>query len=334
MINKNPLRFWMTTFVSLLLYSGMAYAFPSNLGIAFAKVSANVGHLDQTAGCLIIWSKGDLNSKKIYCRYQLNKDQDFLRDDDNGINLSKIKLYPSSHLGNFTTQVEYWLKKQYPKEHQEITSDEVIQIVMFMSNDSTNIKPDARFFGGQKPQTLLIYQLSEDLLKNEGHDQYQAQPEKAFAYLVHRSIQEKLQEETRLAKTEESSAMMSSTPTNSRTTNTKLTTVITLDEIQNGIKQQKIYLIISAISIIIFSIFVLALFWFLLEKYNELENKIGNLERYFSENFSQIRGDMIFELRKVSLQNRDDIQRELKNMHIVQEEFINSVKKNNNDSKN
>jgi len=332
MSNKKPVRVWMTTFITLLLYSGMASAFPSSLEIAFAKISANIGHLDQTAGCFIIWSKGDFSSQNIYCRYQLNKETDFLRDDDNGINLSKIKLYPSSHLGNLTTQVEYWLKKQYPQEHQKITSDEVIQIVMFMSNDSTKIKPDARFFGGKKPQILLIYQLYEDLLKNEGADQYQAQPKRAFAYLVHRAIQEKLQEEIRLAEAQESNVIMSNTLTNSPTT--KLTKVITLDEIQSGIKQQKIYLIISAISIIIFAVFVLALFWFLLEKYNDLEKKIGNLERNFSDNFSQIRSDMIFELRKVSLQNRDDMQKELKNMHAVQEEFISSVVNNdNNDSK-
>jgi uncharacterized protein YdcH (DUF465 family) len=322
----------MTIFVTLLLYSGIAFAFPSNLEIAFAKVSANIGHLDQTAGCVIIWSTGDLSSQKIYCRYQLNKEKDFLRDDDNGINLSKIKLYPSSHLGNLTTQVEDWLKKQYPKEQNHITSDEVIQIVMFMSNDSTNLKPDARFFGGKKPQTLLIYHLYEDLLKNEVHNKYKAQPERAFAYLVHRAIQEKLPEQIRLAETPESNVIMSNTLTNSPST--KLTNVITMDEIQNGVKQQKIYLIISAISIIIFAVFVLALFWFLLEKYNDLEKKIGSLERNFSDNFSQIRSDMIFELRKVSLQNRDDMQRELKNMHQVQEEFISSVfNKNKNDSK-
>ena len=324
-------KIWMTICVTLLLYSGIASAFPSNLKIAFAKVSANIMHLDQTAGCVILWSKGDLNSQNIYCRYQLNKDKDFLRDDDNGLNLSKIKLYPASDLGNLTTEVEYWLKKHYPQEHQNITYDEVIQIVMLMSNQSTHIKADARFFGGQKPEMLLISHLYEDLLKNEVDNQYKAQPERAFAYLVHRAIQEKLPEKIRLAKTQTSNRIMSNTLTNN--SSIKLTNIITLDEIQSGIKQQKIYLIISAISIIIFAAFVLFLFWFLLGRYNELEQKIGNLEQNFSDNFSQMRSDMIFELRKVSLQNRDDMQRELKNMHAVQEEFISSVvnKTNNND---
>jgi len=327
---RNTPRVWMTIFITLLLYSGISSAFPSNLNIAFAKVSANIAHLDQTAGCVIIWSKGDFSSQKIFCRYQLNKEKDFLRDDDKGINLSKIKLYPSSHLGNLSTQVEYWLKKQYPQKHQEITSDEAIQIVMFMSNDSTKFKPDTRFFNGKNPHTLLIYHLYEDLLKNEAHSQYNAQPERAFAYLVHRGIQEKLQDEISTAKTPQNNiVIMSNTPiTNSGTP--ELTRVITIDEIESGIKQQKIYLIISAISIIIFAVLLLTLFWFLLEKYNELENKIGQLERYFGDNFSQIRGDIIFELRKVSLQNREDIQSELKNMHEVQDEFISSVVNNDN----
>ncbi len=319
----NTKFFWMTTIITLLLYSGIASAFPSNLNIAFAKVSANLAHLDQTAGCVIIWSKGDFSSQKIFCRYQLNKEKNFLRDDDKGINLSKIKLYPSSHLGNLSTELEYWLKKQYPKKHQEITTDEAIQVVMFMSNDSTKFKPDARFFNGNKPHTLLIYHLYEDLLKNEAHNQYKSQPKRAFAYLVHRAIQEKLQDEIIL--TPQNEVINSNTPLTNSGNTPELTRVITIDEIESGIKQQKIYLIISAISIIIFAVLVLALFWFLLEKYNELENKIGNLERYFGDNFSQIRGDIIFELRKVSLQNRDDIQSELKNMHEVQEEFISSV---------
>jgi hypothetical protein len=320
MRKNKPLLVLITTFITLLLYSGVTSAFPSNLDVAFAKVSSNIGHLDQTAGCFIIWSKGDLSSQNIFCRYELNKDKDFLRDDDNGINLSKIKLYPSSHLGNLTTQLEDWLKKQYPHESNSITSDEVIQIVMFMSNNKTNFKPDRRFFNGRKPQTLLI----KDFLKDEGPNKYKAQPEKEFAYLVHRSIQNKLQEET--INIEENNVISSNTLTNSPTT--KLTAVITLDEIQNGIKQQKIYLIISAISIIIFAVFILVLFWFLLERYNKLEKKIVNLERDFSDNFSQIRSDMISELRKVSLQSRSDIQAELKNMHEVQDEFISSVVNN------
>ena len=320
---KNTQQVWITTFISLLLYSGIATAFPSNLNIAFAKVSANLAHLDQTAGCVIIWSKGDFSSQKIFCRYQLNKEKNFLRDDDKGINLSKIKLYPSNDLGNLHKQIEYWLKKQYPKKHQEITSDETIAMVIFMSNDKTKFKPNALLFNGAKPHTLLIYHLYEDLLKNEANNKYDTQPERAFAYLVHRAIQEKLQDE--ISPASQNEVIMSNTPITNSGTPPELTRVITIDEIDTGIKQQKIYLIISAISIIIFAVLVLTLFWFLLEKYNELEKKIGNLERYFGDNFSQIRGDIIFELRKVSLQNREDIQTELKNMHEVQEEFISSV---------
>ena len=155
-------------FSLFFLVSSLIYANEQPLNIAFAKVSSKVENVDQTAACIIIWSKHDAKPK-IYCRYELEKANNFLRDDDRGINLDNIKFYRSKNQAVFQEKIEKWLNKQY-----------------FENNKQRNliIKQIQSFFNGngKKAKSYLLNYFSDNKYDNQAH--------RKFAYLVHRSIEQ------------------------------------------------------------------------------------------------------------------------------------------------
>jgi hypothetical protein len=92
-------------------------AFPNDLEIAFATVSGETDYSTKTAGCIIVWLTG-ANTQNIYCRYELEKDNEFQRDNDAGINLAYnyVKLYSSKNKAAFQYSIKNWFRNNdlYP----------------------------------------------------------------------------------------------------------------------------------------------------------------------------------------------------------------------------
>jgi len=255
-------------FSIIFLVSSLTYANEQPLNIAFAKVSSKVENLDQTAACIIVWS--NQTKQHIYCRYELEKANNFLRDDDRGINLDDIKFYRSENQTVFQEKIEKWLIKQYPENNKQI---------------SLIIKQIQSFFNSNGKNATLY------LLNYFSDNKYDNQAQSKFAYLVHRSIELQF-------------------------VNPNLTKAVEQPKaapVQQLVKQQPNVRLwpLLAISLLFSLILIIALFW-LIKKYNSnLENQREQLERNVEDNISQNSEKIMSEVRKTSLQQRDDIQTQL-----------------------
>jgi hypothetical protein len=145
-------------------WAGVAYAFPSELEIAFVKVSDS----GKTAGCLVVWKASVPSIKNIYCRYELGKEADFLRDDDNGIVLSDIGLYPSGNNIVFQSNIKNGFKNKYPYK-DSLSQNELATLARIMSNPSASQVN----FGGKERVIHQFDNLYEDL------------PEEDYSYPTH-----------------------------------------------------------------------------------------------------------------------------------------------------
>ncbi len=264
-------------FSIIFLASSLTYANEQQLNIAFAKVLSKVENVDQSAACIIVWS--NQTKQQIYCRYELEKANNFLRDDDRGINLDDIKFYRSKNQAIFQDKIEKWLNKQYPKNNKQI---------------SLIIKRIQSFLNNTKKAKLY-------LLNYFPENKYDNQPHSKFAYLVHRSIEQQLLNQPQIK------------------------------QVPVLVKQQAKPIIVKAApmklwpllatSLLFSLILIIALYW-LQKKYNRnLENQRQQLERNLDDNIYQNSEKIMSELRKTSLQQRDDIQTELDKLRSEQIQY-------------
>jgi hypothetical protein len=169
------------------VWGGAVYAFPSELEIAFAKASDSDGA--KSAGCLVVWRDTYGSLKNIYCRYELDKQAKFLREDDNSIVLSDIKLYTSDDNTDFQLNIENWLKNKYPNLSLMFTQNDLTKLASIMSNPSVSQVN----FGGKDRVIYQFDRLYEDL--PEEKSQYPANSLREFAYLVHHAIEDKFKKD-------------------------------------------------------------------------------------------------------------------------------------------
>jgi hypothetical protein len=269
----------------LFLVSSLTYADEQPLDIAFTKVSSKVEKIAKTAACIIIFAAN--KERHIYCRYELEKVDNFLRDDDRGINLNDVRLYRSKNLSAFKEKIAKWLKTQFPENNTQITLI-TEKMLSFLSNTD-----DVPLFNGKKPQLYLL------------NNQYGNQSYRKFAYWVHRSIEQQFLNPTPIK------AVVQPKP-------------VPLVVKKSTVEQQPKPTIIEApmpmnlwflfgisLSLSLSLIFILALFWLLKKSNRHLENQLEQLERNVGDSISLISEKIMSEMRKTSLQHRDDIQTQL-----------------------
>ena len=114
-----------------------------SLEIAFAKVSGKVGNSTKTAGCLVVWSASNISTPNIYCRYELEKRQKFLRDDDK----NNVELRYSENKKAFKQKIKDWFEIKYP--NRSLLDRDITLIAEMMSNPVDKLS----LFGSQPPKT-------------------------------------------------------------------------------------------------------------------------------------------------------------------------------------
>ncbi|MCK5717859.1 MAG: hypothetical protein KAH77_10255, partial [Thiomargarita sp.] len=155
--------------------------FIADFEIAFAKLANN----KNTAGCLIVWEKYVVSSKKhIYCRYELNKIRDFLTDPKYGINLLNVFVFHSKDHVDFQSEIKYWLTSKYPHLTLDLNNQYISKLENIISNPSMIF--NSIHFAGKKRD---IYRLSIQSNKN---NPYKHHSDKQLAWLVHTTIAQKL----------------------------------------------------------------------------------------------------------------------------------------------
>jgi hypothetical protein len=162
--------------------------------IAFAKVTGTVGDFDKTektAGCVIVWFTSEPSTKHIYCRYELGKNTNFLRDDVAGINLSDIKLYRSGNQNNFKPKIHVWFKN---KPKLNLAHNELQLIAELMSSIEERFSPNSLF--AIQPPARYEFVLPYNLLASDNRNAEEKRLEdyKTFAAEVHRFLPEKMAE--------------------------------------------------------------------------------------------------------------------------------------------
>lgn len=273
----------------IFFISSLTYADEQQLDIAFAKVSSKVENVDKTAACIIVWRIQANQKRQIYCRYELEKVNNFLRDDDRGINLNNIKLYRSYNQAAFKDKIKKWLKKQYPENNTQIISI-TEKMLSFLSNTD-----DAPLFNGKKPQLYLLNDFSNNKYDNKSNIK--------FASWVHHSIEQQFLNPAPIK------AVLQPKPVPL----VKSTSIVeqpkpTIIDAPIPIPMRLWFLL--GISIIFASMLIIAFFW--LKKSNRyLENQLEQLERNVGDNISLISETIMSEMRKMSLQHRDEIQTQL-----------------------
>jgi hypothetical protein len=168
----------------MLLSLNVAYAVTklSEDDIGFAKVSGKVGTVEKTAGCLIVFSPQDKKSvKKVFCRYELDKQDKFKRDDDEGgiitvrgKTASDAALPEANTPTDFAMRITAFLNKT---GYQLPVGMTAAAIATFMSNPQF---PNGNLTEAKKP--TKIYILERDYLAENTDD-------KTFAFFVHNLIQ-------------------------------------------------------------------------------------------------------------------------------------------------
>ncbi|MCK5716162.1 MAG: hypothetical protein KAH77_01645 [Thiomargarita sp.] len=174
----------------LLMWHSVAYAFPADLEIAFVKATLN----ENSAGCLMVWNDLDPNTKFTYCRYELEKNNDFYRDNDQGINLSNIRGNISSDNFLFQLNIRQWFSRKYP----HLTLDAIDSTTLANILSGLNFNTKTIMFADKERDIYQVEELSK--IKNDDN-QYQAHPKKQFAWLVHTAINQKIQLEDSREKT-------------------------------------------------------------------------------------------------------------------------------------
>ena len=111
--------------------------------IAFAKVSGKVEKSTKTAGCLVVWSASNISTPNIYCRYELEKRQKFLRDDDK----NNVELRYSENKKAFKQKIKDWFEIKYP--NRSLLDRDITLIAEMMSNPVDKLS----LFGSQPPKT-------------------------------------------------------------------------------------------------------------------------------------------------------------------------------------
>ncbi|HDN25790.1 MAG TPA: hypothetical protein ENG03_01575 [Thioploca sp.] len=159
--------------------------------IAFAKVSDTVDKPEKTAGCVIVWLASKPDTKHIYCRYELGKNAKFLRDNDIGINLSDVKLYPSQNQTKFEEKIQAWFKKKLKLEN--LAPNELQLIAELMSSTEETFSPNS-LFPIQPPTRYDFVLPNSSLASNERKAGDKKLDYKTFAAEVHRSIPKKMAE--------------------------------------------------------------------------------------------------------------------------------------------
>jgi len=273
----------------IFLVSSLTSAHELPLDIAFAKISSQAETHGKTAACIIVWAINKANKRHIYCRYELEKVKNFLRDDDRGINLDDVKLYRSYNQAAFKRKIAKWLKTQYPENTTPITLI-TAKMLSFLSNTD-----DAPLFNGKQPQLYLLTENGDgdnDINKYENQD-------KKFAYWVHRSIEQQFLIPAPIK------PVVQPKPA-------------PVQLVKELVKEQPKPIVVEApmsmrLWLLLGTIFclVVALFWFLKKSNRYLETQLEPLERNVGDNISLISEKIMSEMRKTSLQNRDEIQTQL-----------------------
>jgi len=128
MINTFIVAFGLLSFY-LIAGVNLAYAVSNNYEVTFARVSNNFNF--NTAGCLIVHSNYT-NEKNVYCRYQLDKQMQFLRDDDKEENA----LWEAKNVEEFQTKIINWFKNKYDIY---LTKEEASYMAHKMSSSAASI---------------------------------------------------------------------------------------------------------------------------------------------------------------------------------------------------
>jgi len=166
---------------------GVAYAFPSDHEIAFAKAYDNVDNPTKTAGCLIVWGSSDPSTKNIYCRYKLQGMGFFIDYIDSVLSDIKLGFFMNQAevQQNLPQGIKTWFKNKY--QSLTLTPSELAELANIMSQPNYFISID---FGGKE---RVIYQLDNlsDVQEAVPED-YKNKSQKQFAYLVHYSIEQPL----------------------------------------------------------------------------------------------------------------------------------------------
>ncbi len=165
---------------------------PSRHKIAFAKITGTVGESEKTASCVIVWLASEPSTKPIYCRYELEKDTNFLRDDDNGINPDKVvNLYSSQDQNDFEQRIQAWFKN---KLQLNLAQNE-LQLIAKLMMSSTTFSPNS-LFAIQPPARYDDFVLPDSLPASDKTNAKDKKLEeyKTFAAEVHRFIPEKMAE--------------------------------------------------------------------------------------------------------------------------------------------
>ena len=119
------------SFLSFYLIAciNVAYAAGNDYEVTFARVSNNIN--THSAGCLIVHSN-NTNEKNVYCRYQLDKKANFLRDDDERTN----SLWKSENIEKFQENIINWFYNTY---EIILPTEEVSYMAYKMSSTTVSI---------------------------------------------------------------------------------------------------------------------------------------------------------------------------------------------------
>jgi hypothetical protein len=156
----------------------VAYADSNDLEIAFATVSGEAGNLKKTAGCIIVLSTIGEKTQNIYCRYELDKDKVFKRDDDVGFNLNNVNFVSSINKETFQGNIKNWFENN--SLNPTPTSTDLSYFVDAVSRLS---EPTTHYFEPKAHHYHFVLKDPSALRSNE-----------QFAIVVHNLIKEKIPE--------------------------------------------------------------------------------------------------------------------------------------------
>ena len=280
MKNRSHNYFYYLVGLMICGFYSLSYADELPLEIAFAKVSSQVENLDKTAACLIVWAANQ--KRHIYCRYELEKVNNFLRDDDRGINLNDVKLYRSYNQAAFKDKITKWLKTQYPENNTQIS---LISETMLRFLSNLDAVP---LFNGKKPQVYILKYKEEN------------QSDRKFAYWVHSSIEQQFLNSAPIKPVVQPKARP-----------------VLLIKSSSIVKQQPKSInvlmprFLFGISLLFCFVLIVVLFWLFKKSNRYLETQLEQLERNVDDNLALISEKIMSEMRKTSLQHRDEIQTQL-----------------------
>ena len=282
----------------------VAYAGSNDLEIAFATVSEKADEPTKTAGCIIVWSTGK-TTPNIYCRYELEKSTNFLRDNDLGIKLDDVKLFPSANKTAFQTKIKSWFEnKKLTPTPTDLSS---FADVMSRLNDEPKI---------------LHFVLEEQSALRTNED---------FAAAVHRLIKEKIPDkvvaELRAMlnavqeKAEEAIAMAPIKENTADDQADKKVDKIVADAKTTSLKPDRLELTIILFSIVLLYLLFIVLFIWLFWNINKLKNSETFLETNINKNVSTFSQEIAnLKAQHTTLQKRLDEM--LEKQHSEREEKI------------